>query len=83
MLRYGRLPWGILLTGAILTLYVIEDLSIASDQWWGARADAGLPQFASMSAVPAFVVVAILTALPLVWYLRHLDPQGRTGDSGV
>jgi len=75
---WRRLPWGILLTGSMLAFYVIESLSIASDQWWGARADASMPDFASMSAVPAFLVAAVLTALPLVWYLRHLDRTDRT-----
>lgn len=75
---WRRLPWGILLTGSMLAFYVIESLSIASDQWWGARADASLPDFASMSAVPAFLVAVVLTALPLIWYLRHLDRTDRT-----
>lgn len=70
---WRRRVWGTLLTGAMLTLYVIECLSIASDQWWGARADASYPDLASMAAVPPFVVAAALLVLPLLWYLRHVD----------
>jgi hypothetical protein len=64
---------GVMLTGAILTYDVLEALSIASDQWWGARADDRYPDVASMSAVPMFLVLAALTALPVAWYLRHID----------
>jgi hypothetical protein len=76
----GRL-WGTLLTGAMLAMYVIECLSIASDQWWGARADASHPDLASMAAVPPFVVAAVLLVLPLLWYLRHVDSP-TMADSG-
>jgi hypothetical protein len=64
---------GVMLTGAILTYDVLEALSIASDQWWGAHADDSYPDFASMSAVPIFLVLAALTALPVAVYLRHID----------
>jgi hypothetical protein len=74
---WRRRPWGVLLTGAMLAFYVAECLSIASDQWWGARADPSLPQLASMAAVPPFMVAAFVLALPLLWYLRHLDGRAR------
>jgi hypothetical protein len=72
-LMWRRQLWGTLLTGAMLAVYVIECLSIASDQWWGARADATHPDLASMAAVPPFVVAAVLLVVPLLWYLRHVD----------
>lgn len=70
---WRRHPWGRLLGGVLLAFYVIESLSIASDQWWGARADAGQPDLASMTMVPVFGVVALVAAVPLAWYLRNVD----------
>jgi hypothetical protein len=79
VLMWRRHVWGTVLTGAMLAFFVIECLSIASDQWWGARADAGLPELASMAAVPPFVVAAVLLVLPLLWYLRHIDSSTVAG----
>jgi hypothetical protein len=70
---WRRRPWGRLLGGALLVFYVIESLSIASDQWWGARADAGQPDLASMTMVPVFGVVALVAAVPLALYVRNVD----------
>jgi hypothetical protein len=66
-------PRGVLYGGALVVFYAIESLSIASDQWWGAHADASHPALASMGAVPPFVVSALVLALPLFWLLRNLD----------
>lgn len=71
-LMWRRRPLGVLLTSSMLTFYVVECLSVASDQWWGVRADSSEPALASMAAVPGALLVAALTAVPLVWSLRHL-----------
>lgn len=71
---------GVLLTGAFLTYDVVEALGIASDQWWGALADDRFPDVASMAAVPVFVILAGLMAIPLVWQLRHLDRGVRANE---
>ena len=68
---WNRKPWGLLITGAMLTMFVLESIGIATDQWFGSNADPLSPS-ASMSAVPAFAVVAVIIALPLGWYFRHL-----------
>ena len=68
---WNRKPWGLLVTGAMLTMFVLESISIATDQWFGSQADPTSPS-ASMAAVPAFAVVAVITALPLGWYVRYL-----------
>ncbi len=70
---WRRLPWGSLLGGVLVAFYVLESLSVASDQWWGARADAGQPAFASMAMVPVFAVVAVLAGVLLGWYLSNVD----------
>jgi len=35
-----------------------------------------------MSAVPVFVAVALLTAVPLAWYLRAVDREGSPLEEG-
>lgn len=60
-------------TLTLLTFFVIECVSIAADQWWGYRLDPDHPALASMAAVPMFLVLAAVTALPLAWFLRHVD----------
>ena len=66
---WHRAPWGLLVTGAMLAMFVLESVSIATDQWFGSRADP-MSDLASMSMVPAFIAV---TLVPLVWYLRSID----------
>lgn len=70
--RVGRL-----LTASMLAFYVVEAFSVASDQWWGARADSSHPAIASMAAVPASVILGLLLLIPLVAQLRALQDPGR------
>jgi hypothetical protein len=69
---WHRQVWGTLVTGAMLAMFVLESIGIATDQWFGSHA-APLSVSASMSAVPAFAALAAVTAVPLVWYCRNLD----------
>jgi hypothetical protein len=64
--------WGRLVTAAMLALFVLESISISVDQWFGAHADPTSP-VSSMSMVPAFAVVAAITAGLLGWFLRAAD----------
>lgn len=73
---WNRKPWGLLVVGAMLAMFVLESISIATDQWFGARA-APFSESASLAAVPAFAALAVLIALPLVWFCRYLD-EGTT-----
>jgi hypothetical protein len=76
VMAWRRLARGVLLVTAMLTFYVIECLSVASDQWWGVRADDTHPDVASMSAVPGAVAAAVVTAVPLLLLLHHVGGQG-------
>jgi hypothetical protein len=69
---WKRRPFGELLVGAMLVLLVLESIGVATDQWFGVMADPGTP-FASMAAVPVFSALAVVGAVPLFFYLRHLD----------
>lgn len=70
---WRRTGQGLLLCGALLTFYVVECVSVASDQWWGYAADPNWPDWASLSAVPMFLVLAAVTAIPLALYYRNID----------
>lgn len=69
---WRRRTWGLLVTGAMLVMFVLESAGIATDQWFGSQADPTSGS-ASMSAVPVFAVLALVLAVPVVWYLRHVD----------
>lgn len=64
--------WGQLVTAAMLAMFVLESISISVDQWFGSRADPG-SSASSMTMVPAFAAVGLVTAVPLVAFLRLLD----------
>ena len=65
------LPWGYLLTASLLTLWVIEALGIAVDQWFGSQADPNT-DFASAAMTPAFLAWALVGRVPLALALRPL-----------
>lgn len=64
---------GRLLCGGLLTFYAVECLSIASDQWFGARADASQPDLASTALVGPFLALGVALTAAVVWHLHHLD----------
>ena len=64
--------WGQLITAAMLTLFVLECISISVDQWFGSHADP-TSTASSMAMVPIFAVVALVTAVPLAAFLRNID----------
>lgn len=69
---WRRESWGLLITAAMLALFVLESISISVDQWFGSHADP-TSSVSSMSMVPVFAVVAALTAGLLAWFLRAVD----------
>lgn len=69
---WRRQVWGLLVTGGMLVLYGLESVGVATDQWFGSRADP-TSDFASLSAVPVFAVLAVVTLVPLVAFCRGLD----------
>ena len=72
-------PWGVLVTAAMLTMFVLECISISVDQWFGVNADP-TSKVSSMTMVPAFAVVATIIAVPLGWFLYRM---GRTAPGPV
>jgi hypothetical protein len=70
---WRRRPWGVLLVGAGLLMWVLESVSIAVEQWVGAAADPASPVVSSALTVP-FLVLALLGAVPLTAHLRAFGP---------
>jgi hypothetical protein len=68
---WRRRPWGMFITGAMLAMLTLEGIGVATDQWFGSRADPFSPA-ASMTMVPAFAMVAVITGTGLGIYLHHL-----------
>jgi hypothetical protein len=64
--------WGQLVTAAMLAMFVLESISISVDQYFGSRADPAFSE-ASMTMVPVFAAVALVTAVPLAVFLRHVQ----------
>lgn len=69
---WRRQAWGYLVVGSMLTMWVIESVSIAVDQWMGSAADPA-STVASATLTPAFGVLALIGLLPLYVYFKHLD----------
>ncbi len=68
---WRRQAWGVPIVGGMLVFWVIESISVAVDQWFGASAD---PQsdVVSMSVVPVFGVLAAVNAWVAWLLLRRL-----------
>jgi len=64
-----RRPWGILLSGMLLVFLTLESISVAVDQWFGHHADSLQP----LGAVATFLVLAVVSAVPMSLFLRAVD----------
>ena len=69
--------WGQLVTAAMLVMFVLESISISVDQYFGSHAD---PTLSSMTMVPVFAAVAVVTAVPLIVCLRNIRRSSLTMD---
>jgi hypothetical protein len=64
-------------------LWTLEAVSVASDQWWGTRADSSHPALASYpAAVGAFLAAAAMAAVT-AWALRRRDPRATPWPPGA
>ena len=69
---WRRRPWGYLLAGAGLVMWVLESTSIAVDQWYGHAAAPASP-VASGALVPAFAALAVIGLIPAGLLLHGLS----------
>lgn len=78
ILLLRRRPLGYVLTGTMLVMLGIENVSIGVDQWLGSLADPSSP-VVSAALVPAFAVMSVVGFLVLVLFLRHAPGLARDG----
>jgi hypothetical protein len=71
-LAWQRRPAGVFLSGAGLVFWLIEALGVAVDQWFGHQA-APSSDVATLGGAVMFAIVAAVTAVPLVLWLRVVD----------
>jgi hypothetical protein len=69
---WRRRPWGYLLTGGALVMWVLESASIAIDQAFG-HAAAPASRVALAAMTPAFAVVALPGLIPASYLLHSLS----------
>ncbi len=73
---WRRRPWGLLLVGGLLTMWVVESLGVAADQLLGAAADPS-SSVVSAAAGVGFAAYAVLSLVPAWLFLRDVDRFGR------
>jgi hypothetical protein len=73
VLLWQRRPSGVFLAGAGLVFWEIESIGVAVDQWFGHRA-APTSDVATLGGVVLFVVLAGATLVPLILWLRAVQP---------
>jgi hypothetical protein len=69
-----RQPRGAVVVGALLAMWVIEGVSVAVDQWFGATVDPG-SAVVSKGLVLPFLVIAGVGVLPLWLLVRRQRPE--------
>jgi hypothetical protein len=72
---WHRRPWGFVAAGGMLVLWVLEAVTVATDQWLGGRADPA-SVVASTAMTAPFAVLAVVGLVPTILLLRHLREDG-------
>jgi hypothetical protein len=62
---------GIVLIGAMLTMWLIESVTVATDQWMGHQA-APTSNVATMGGVWLFVTLTVIGVVPWAAFFRHV-----------
>ncbi len=74
---WQRRAWGYVLAGVFLVYGLLESISVATDQFFGHLSDPQQP----LSAIPIFIVLALIGLLPTALYLRGF--RRSTQEEGV
>ncbi len=67
---WHRRPWAIVVSGGYLVYAVIEAIGVATDQWFGHRADPA-SSLASQAGAVLFAALAVIGLVPLYFYFRN------------
>jgi len=68
---WQRRPWGFLIAGSVLTMWVLESIGVAVDQWYGHTADPSSP-VVSAGMVWVFAALAATGCVPMYYFYRRL-----------
>ncbi len=68
---WQRSPRGYVIAGSVLTMWVIESVGVAVDQWFGHAADPASP-VASAAMVWVFATLAAIGCVPLYFFYRKV-----------
>ena len=79
---WRRRSWGLLVAGALLAMFTLEGIGVATDQWFGSRADPFSPA-ASTTMVPAFAAIAVITGTVLALHLHGIDRHGEVSTTAT
>jgi hypothetical protein len=69
---WRRTTWGVVVSGAMLVVLVLESVAIAVDQWAGSAADPA-STVASAALLPLFLVVAMIGVVMVSLWYRGLE----------
>lgn len=70
----GR-DWGFVIIGAMLTMWLLESVTVATDQWIGHHADP-TSNVATLAGTYLFVALGLIGVVPLLAFYRHVtDPR--------
>jgi hypothetical protein len=72
VLLWRRTPWGYLVAGSIATYGVFEAVGVATDQWFGYRAEPGT-SYASPGGVWLFAALAVVGSVVAALFLANVD----------
>lgn len=72
VLLWQRAAIGHLLAGVVLVLWTLEGVTVATDQWFGHRADP-TTEWATLGAMWLFVGLTVVTLVPAFLHLHALD----------
>jgi hypothetical protein len=64
--------WGYPMVGSMLTMWLIEGITVATDQWMGHEADPA-SSVAALAGVWIFGALALIGVVPLAAFYRHVE----------
>jgi hypothetical protein len=80
MWLWRRRAWGYALVGGMLTMWVLEGVTVAVDQWFGSQADPASTVVSSGMVLPMGVLV-VIGLVPLYLFLRSVS--GAHSEAGL
>ncbi|MGZ8437577.1 MAG: hypothetical protein ACXWXR_03435, partial [Candidatus Limnocylindrales bacterium] len=76
---WRRRDWGFVVIGAMLTMWLLESVTVATDQWMGHHADPS-SNVATLGGAYVFGALGVIGVVPLVAFYRRV--LGRPAGSG-